>query len=152
MSQFNTDNGKAFADWDRINKGIGAFGFANEIKVQTLGYAVRSNYKSAKSWKQFEALRTTQKEWRTINTLGKDGSKYFNIVKGLGTALGVVGAVDAGIDFYNNPTPGTFLKLSVNTALLVGKVNPIVAVGVGLLDVTGATDYVYESVDNAFGY
>lgn len=154
FNSFMSNNGynSSSWDWQKMNDGINGFAFGNEIKTQMMDYAVRNNYKSARSFKEFEALRETQKSWRYTNTLGKGGAKYLSVVKGLGTALGVVGAVDAGIDFYNNPTPGNFLKLSVNTALLVGKVNPIVAVGVGLLDVTGATDYMYESVDNALGY
>ncbi|MBA4303662.1 MAG: hypothetical protein C0424_05500 [Sphingobacteriaceae bacterium] len=99
-------SGGRFPGWvSDVITGLGAFGLGNGAKTELLDYAVRSNFKSAQTWGQFNKLRSTQQAWRTVNTLGKTGATYLKYAKG----LGVVGAgvstaysiANAGMYYYN---------------------------------------------------
>jgi RHS repeat-associated protein len=67
-----------------VSTGVNAFGVANGAKTTLFDYTVRSNYKSANTWSEFNNLRSSQQAWRTTNTLGKAGANYLKYAKGLG--------------------------------------------------------------------
>ncbi len=80
--------------------------------------------------------------------IGRAGSTYLKITKILGTATGVVGAGTAWYDYYNKPTTGGLVKAISNTGLVFLRVNPFVGVGIGILDLTGGSDWLYNQVGN----
>lgn len=114
QSQFNSymEKWNTMQYWERINKGIAGFGFANDIKLQMIEYAVRNNFKSANSALEFNALRATQQEWRIVNTLGKNGAKYLKVAKGLGTIASVATTAYSSYQVYEQYNQG-----GVNTVL-----------------------------------
>lgn len=87
------------------NIGIGGFGLANGAKTEIIDYAIRSNYKSAQTWQEFNKLRPTQQAWRTTNTLGKTGAPYLNGAKLLGKGVFAATVTNSGLNvgraFYN---------------------------------------------------
>jgi hypothetical protein len=61
-------NGGGMPDWaSDANTGVNAFMVGNGAKTGLLDYAVRTNYKSARTANQFNKLRPTQQVWRTTN-------------------------------------------------------------------------------------
>ena len=46
------------------------------------------------------------------------------------------------------PTTGGLVKAFGNTGLVFLRVNPFVGVGLGILDVTGGSDWVYNKIGN----
>jgi hypothetical protein len=89
----------------KVNYGASVFGLANGAKTELIDYAIRSKYKSAQYWGEFNKLKPTQQAWRTTNTLGKTGAKYLKFAKGLGVvAAGLSTAysiTNAGMYYYN---------------------------------------------------
>ena len=68
-----------------INIGIQSFELGNGLKTQIIDAAVRYNYKTGRTWHQWEfKLTVSQKNWRVVNTLGKEGAGYLKFSKGLG--------------------------------------------------------------------
>jgi RHS repeat-associated protein len=80
--------------------------------------------------------------------IGRAGKTYLNITKALGKATGIVGAGTAWYDYYNKPTTGGLVKALSNTGLVFIRVNPFVGVGLGILDLTGGSDWFYNQVGN----
>lgn len=74
-------------DWGEYIEAADIVGIANEVNTQTMEYSVRNNYKSARTWKEFEKLRPTQKDWRIKNTLGKSGAQYLKYAKNLNIGI-----------------------------------------------------------------
>ncbi|WP_158611964.1 hypothetical protein [Flavobacterium macacae] len=72
------------------------------INTELIDFAIRTNYKSARTWDQFNKLRETQKSWRTLNTLGKDGAQYLKILKGAGAGIAI------GTSAYSLLKAGTY--------------------------------------------
>jgi hypothetical protein len=125
---------------------LGTFGTTNIVKTEVLDYVVRNNFKSANSRKDFSKLSEKQQNWRTKRTLGKFGTGYLNAFKILGTVTGVSSAGISVINALENPTSGNLLKATVSTTLVFVRVNPFIGIGIGIMDVTGASDVVYEKV------
>jgi hypothetical protein len=125
---------------------FGVFGTTNIVKTEILEFAVRNNFKSANSRKEFNKLTEKQQNWRTKRTLGKFGTGYLNAFKILGTVAGVSSASISIINAIENPTTGNLLKATISSTLVFVRVNPLIGIGIGILDVTGASDVVYEKV------
>jgi len=133
-----------------INIGIGAFNAANGLKSELLDYAVRSNFKSARTWSEFNDLRSTQQAWRTVNTLGESGATYLKFVKGLGyIGAGLTSAysvTNAGMYYYNG---GTDWQVGAKATL------DIIMTGVGFLGPIGfgisATYFILDATTGGFG-
>ncbi|MBQ0128217.1 MAG: hypothetical protein KBT57_00110 [bacterium] len=108
-----------------------SFGLGNGAKTELMDWAVRTNYKSARSWGEFRNLRATQKEFRYVNTLGKTGTRYLNVCKGLGAAAAVtsMALTDANaISYYVNggKGAGVAIKAVMDTAMgIVGFLGPV---------------------------
>lgn len=134
---------------DGFQTGLSAFASANTVKTGLLDYAVRTNYKSARTASQFNNLRPTQQAWRTINTLGKGGAKYLNTFKVLGKATGIASAGLAINDAIQNPTTGNIIQAFATTGLAFVRINPVVGIGLGIMDATGASDYLFDQVGSA---
>lgn len=129
------------------NTVIGAFGVANDTKTGIIDYAVRQNYKSARTYSEFNKLRPTQQAWRTTNTLGKTGAQYLKYAKG----LGYVGAgltttysiANAGAYYYNG---GEDWQVGAKATL------DVIMTGVGFLGPIGfGVSATYFILDNATG-
>ncbi len=134
---------------DGLQTGLSAFASANTAKTGLLDYTVRTNYKSARSYSDFNKLRSTQKAWRTTNTLGKGGATYLNTFKIIGRATGIASAGLAINDAIQNPTTGNIIQAFATTGLALVRINPLVGIGLGIMDVTGASDYLYDQLGNA---
>ncbi len=80
--------------------------------------------------------------------IGNAGNNYLKVTKALGKATGIVGAGTAWYDYYNKPTTGGLVKALSNTGLVFLRVNPFVGVGLGILDLSGGSDWFYNQVGN----
>ena len=133
-----------------VNTGIGAFNAANGLKSELIEYAVRSNYKSARTWSEFNNLRSSQQAWRTTNTLGKTGASYLKYAKGLGyVGAGLTttySAANAGMYYYNG---GTDWQVGTKATL------DVIMTGVGFLGPIGfgisASYFILDAATGGFG-
>lgn len=80
--------------------------------------------------------------------IGKSGEKYLSFTKAAGKMMGVTGAVKSWMDYNKNPSTGAIVKAFANTGLVFLRVNPFVRVGLGILDLTGGSDWFYNQVGN----
>ncbi len=87
---------------------------------------------------------------RNLGGLDKIGLDVLNGTKLLGTISGITGIGISIGQLAKNPTSiGAWTRLGVNVGLTVGKdVDPFVLVGVGVLDLTGTSDKIYNSMGN----
>ena len=81
------------------------------------------------------------------------GKTFETLEKGSKTLGRGVATLDAGISIYDaveNPTTANIVKAGVKTTLAVleyaGMVNPIVGVGLAILDASGATNWILNKV------
>jgi hypothetical protein len=129
------------------NTALGAFGIANDAKTGIMDYAIRTNYKSARTYSEFNKLRTTQQAWRTTNTLGKTGATYLKYAKGLGyVGAGLTTAYTVGntYNYFNNG--GTDWRVYGKAGL------DVIMTGVGFLGPIGfGISATYFILDNATG-
>ena len=132
-----------------LDTGLDAFEAVVGAKTGLIDYAIRTNYKSARSYRDFNKLRSTQKAWRTTNTLGKGGASYLNTFKIIGRATGIASAGLAINDAIQNPTTGNIIQAFATTGLALVRINPLVGIGLGIMDVTGTSDYLYDQLGNS---
>ncbi len=90
-------------------------------------------------------IEQTQK----IGSLGKSGENYLKYTKIAGKLLGATSAITSSMEFYENPTTANAIKATMNIALAFARVNPLTGAVIGILDVTGATDALYNSIGNS---
>ncbi len=68
---------------------------------------------------------------------------------------GAIATYQAGREFYNHPTWGGFFKVAGNATItgfaFGGRLNPLVGVGLAILDLTGATDEIYKGIARLAG-
>lgn len=74
--------------------------------------------------------------------------KFGNVFKTAGQAIGLLQAVQAGGEFFSNPSLGTFANTLMTGSIAVVK-NPYAQVGYGLLQVTGLDAPIKEATNNA---
>lgn len=102
MVPVNSDNSPSSPSvsypFSEANTSLNGFAMANGAKTNLLDAAVRYNYKSANSWREFRQLRNTQKTFRYNQTLGKTGVKYLKIASKTNTVAGVA---SVSTSFYN---------------------------------------------------
>jgi RHS repeat-associated protein len=67
-------------------------------------------------------------------------------IKAVGKFTGVASMGIAWADYANNNTTGNFIQALANTGLVFARVNPITGIIIGVADVTGASDYVYDQI------
>src|SRR5690606_8696747 len=77
----NSDDGYSI-DWNLLNNTAGAFGMANTAKTGLIDTAVLSN--AEMSAKEFSKLSKAAKAAKTTEALGKFGSGYLKVFKGMG--------------------------------------------------------------------
>jgi len=101
-----------------LNNGLGGFGIGLSANNELWDFAVRTSFRSANSFKAFNALSKSQQVWRTNRALGKVGAKFLNGAKGVGKVLGYAGyaTVIAKVAINGRLTPGDVLDLTVNAA------------------------------------
>lgn len=88
----------------------------------------------------------TAKELTDLNK-----ARMNNIAKGanvLGRAVGVTGAAIAVYDAFENPTTANIIKASANVGLLFVRMNPVTGVILGISDLSGFSDFIYNGVGN----
>jgi RHS repeat-associated protein len=115
-----------------INICIQSFELGNGIKTQIIDAAVRYNYKTGRTWHQWEfKLTARQQNWRLVNTLGEGGAKYLKFSKGLGIAgasisvgITTIQTVDYAIE--GGRDPNVFVKSTLDVIMVgVGFLGPI---------------------------
>ena len=88
-----------------LNTGVSAVNYWNGLNQNVMEYAVRSNFKSARTWGEFKSLKPSQQAWRMNNVLGKTGATYLKTVRGLGVAgaigTSVLSGYNAGVYYIN---------------------------------------------------
>ncbi|WP_459067231.1 hypothetical protein [Flavitalea flava] len=71
------------------------------------------------------------------------------------SAAGAIATYEAGKEFYNEPTLGNGLKVVGNVVItaLAGfeRLNPLIGIGLTILDLTGTTDAFYKGLGSIFG-
>lgn len=80
--------------------------------------------------------------------LNKGTQNYLKTFKVAGRALGIVGTGVAVYDAIQDPSTANLIKAGANVGLLIVRMNPAVAVGLAVLDLTGASDYIYNGIGN----
>lgn len=111
---------------DKIGELSDAFGAGMDLKEGMIAYAQKSG------------------------DLGKSGEKYLKLTKGAGKFFGVTSAIVASKEFMDNRTIGNGIKAGVNITLALARnINPFIGVGIGILDVTGASDAFYNKLGNS---
>ena len=135
---------------DDLSKGINAAATANGLKTELLEFAVRTDYKTGRTWKAFNELTENQQIWRTTRTLGKSGAKYLNFAKNLGVAAAVMtSAYSVGkmVGYYQSG--GTDSTVLEKTAL------DVVMTGVAFFGPIGfgvsAAYFILEASTDGFG-
>jgi RHS repeat-associated protein len=84
---------------------------------------------------------------KVLGDLGTTGSKVLSGVKVLGKFTGALGAATSVVTAIEHPTAGNILKAGVNVTLFLAKdINPLVMIGLGILDITGVSDKIYSQV------
>ena len=138
-------------DWEKINNALAGFEFGNSIKTELVDHAVRNNYKTATTAKEFNKLSPTQKNFRFENTLGKGGAQLVSVAKSLGTAAAIVTTgytAYTTYDYYINKG-GTDWKVGVKAGM------DLVITGVGFLGPVGfgisTTYFILDSATGGFG-
>ena len=81
--------------------------------------------------------------------IGIAGEKYLEITKNIGRATGILGAGLAWKDYFENRTTGGLIKALGTSGLAFARVNPFVGVGLGILDITGGSDWIYNKVGSS---
>jgi hypothetical protein len=121
-SKFNIYNFQYNAD--KVDKGTGAFGISMSIQEGIIDMGKR------------------------YGDIGKQGNRVLSVTKALGMIAGIPGAVNAWYEFSIDKTSANFIKATANSVMVFGRVNPFVAAGVGIMDVTGVSDCIYNYVGN----
>lgn len=80
--------------------------------------------------------------------IGKSGENFLKSTKILGKATGWTGAYIAWIDYQNNPTTANRIKLGASIGLAALRINPFLSIGIGILDISGGTDWLYNQAGN----
>ena len=130
--------------------GAGAFGIGIGTQNELWDFAVRTNYKSARTWGEFRALRPTQQAFRNTQTLGKTGTTLLKTTKVLGYAGA---AISTGITAYGSinyyVNGGRDWEVGTKAAL------DVVMTGVGFLGPIGfaisATYFIVDTATGGFG-
>ncbi len=89
-------------------------------------------------------------QWGAQGNLSGGANVYLRISKG---TAGVAGNIGTAIDLYNSISEGdaresfkNAAKLVANVALIAFRVNPIVGIGLSIIDMTGADDWFFEQI------
>jgi RHS repeat-associated protein len=129
---------------------FGTAGIGAGVKKELLEFTVRNNYKSGKTRSQFKKLSSKEKNWRYKNTLGKTGSKYLKLTKGLGVIGTTVGVIDASVKVYDNPSAGNTTRLVMQGIIIGSSAIPVagwaISLSLATVDVIFG-DQIYNSID-----
>jgi hypothetical protein len=76
-------------------------------------------------------------------------------LKGIAVVAGAIATYQATKELIEHPTIGNGLKVAGNLAITIlasaSRLNPLVGVGLTILDLTGATDAIYKGLGKVFG-
>jgi RHS repeat-associated protein len=79
-----------------------------------------------------------------VSGVGVSGNKLIKAINGIGV---VGGYIDAGVAIYDaiqNPTAGNITKAVLKGVLAIVKTNPVVGIITSVLDISGATDWLFR--------
>ncbi|GAA3968246.1 hypothetical protein GCM10022407_12960 [Hymenobacter antarcticus] len=80
-----------------------------------------------------------------------EGAKGFEtvgkVIDKVGKATGIVSVIKSTYEAVQNPTTGNILKATLDITLVAAKVNPLIGVAAGFLDVSGAKDAMFRKLD-----
>ena len=100
-----------------------------------------ANYKYKYGSKTHTAQQLTDLNKARMNSIAKGANA-------LSRAVGVTGAAIAVYDAFENPTTANIIKASVNVGLLFVRMNPVTGIILGISDLSGFSDYIYNGVGN----
>jgi len=87
--------------------------------------------------------------------LGSVAGKAEGVLRGIAVVAGAIATYQAWKEYSEHPTWGNFFKVVGNGSITVlagvGRLNPLVGVGLAILDLTGATDKIYEGLGKLAG-
>jgi RHS repeat-associated protein len=142
--------------YQTLNPTAGSFTFGGEITnvssgggdwintaVNILAVGATSGYIIG-----FEVLRQAKLNREIAGTFSTEVKNSARIFKTIGKFTGIVGAEISWNDYFNNPTTGGLVKAWTNTGLVFIRVNPFVGIGLGILDLTGGGDWLYNQIGN----
>lgn len=81
--------------------------------------------------------------------IGKAGERFLSITKFIGKATGITGAFIAVYEYRDDPTTAGLIKVGTTIGLVFVRVNPFVAIGLGIADVSGASDWLYQKIGDS---
>ena len=125
----------------------------NGLKTEILDASVRYNYKSNRTWYQWELkLSARQRNWRIVNTLGKEGATYLKASKN----LGVVGAITTSL-VTGMQLSGYYASGGRETEVYIKGALDVVMTGIGFIGPIGfgisMTYYILDlTTDGFFGW
>lgn len=123
--QYNSYTNSQKSNSDKISELSDAFGTGMDLKEGMIAYAQKSG------------------------DLGKSGEKYLKFTKRAGKFFGYTSAIAAWNQFNDNRSTGNLIKALSNTGLSIARVNPILGVTIGFMDVLGLSDQLYNKLGNA---
>mgnify|MGYP006284799813 CR=1 FL=1 len=139
------DHPARWGSWNAANGG------GNDWLDPTLNYSSKANGGLAVATGTREVL-----EWEYIRQARINralSGNYSQTVKHSMRAIKAVGKFTAvasmgisWVDYANNPTTGNLIQAIANTGLVFVRVNPLTGIIIGVADVTGASDYVYDQI------
>jgi hypothetical protein len=115
-----------------------------------LDYAVRSSFKSSKTWGQFNDLKPKQQAWREMAILGKEGKAIAKGLKVLGTVSFVttsVISIGRAANYYNNGGSGSAVGIKATLDIAMGIVGFLGPVGF----LISTTYFILDVATDGFG-
>lgn len=79
-----------------------------------------------------------------VKNVGAAGNKLINAVEKVGVIGGYIDAGSAIYDAIRNPTAGNITKAALKSVLALVKTNPVVGIITSVLDISGATDWLFK--------
>lgn len=87
--------------------------------------------------------------------LGNLAKPVAGVLRGIAVVAGAIATINSAIEFNKNPTMGNGLKVMGNLSLTIlsgmARMNPLIGIGLSILDLSGATDSIYEATGKLFG-
>ena len=84
----------------------------------------------------------------TLGTKAPEFEKLLKYSEYFGKALGGIGAITAWIEYSQDQTNANLIKAVSSTAIVFLRINPIINIGIGILDISGVSDKVYNAAGN----
>lgn len=113
------------------------------LNILNGGLAVATNCKEVIEWEYIRQARINRQLAQNYSTPIKHSMRA---IKAVGKFIGVGSMVISWADYANNPTTGNMIQAIANTGLVFVRINPAIGIIIGISDVTGASDYIYDQI------